>query len=135
MRGRSPRGMSRPVHDGKATVKAGAGAGDIDAVVTVDGNDLAGTVTVDVGGSIVTGGTVPLFTVRFSRPFARPPRVLVVEANHSALGLFESYGVNTWHFDQADVSADGFIVKWTSSSSIDGGNSPYKWNYIVSGGE
>ncbi len=69
-----------------ASAEAGAGSG---ATATVDGNDAAGTVTVNTTNtaSLVPGTGIQLVKVTFHTPYAKTPRVIITPVTVSAGGL------------------------------------------------
>ncbi len=82
-----------------ATVGPAAGGGN----VTVTGNDVTGTVTINIGGSPTSG---QLATVTFSRAYPKAPHVLLTPSNHDA-------GILQW-----------YVVRASSFFNIETGNAP-----------
>lgn len=89
-----------------AAVAAAAGAASGGGSVSVSGNDSAGTVTINTGGS---PGAGQLATVTFSKPFPAAPRVLLTPANKNA-GTLQWYNIRSASFfaiETASAAAAG----------------------------
>jgi hypothetical protein len=61
-----------------------AAAGDNAAPASIDGNDNAGQLTVNIGDNAASG---ELLTVNFAKPYAKAPRVLLTSSNGAAAQL------------------------------------------------
>lgn len=88
-----------------------------DAVVTVDGNDTTGTITIVPGSSSRTAGD--LVRVTFSKQFAKAPRVIVSAASRDTAAL-QMYTANQKN--------DGFVI---AAGTVPSGSEPYVINYFV----
>jgi hypothetical protein len=86
---------------GSTTVAVDTAAGT-GAAASIDGNDTAGTITIDTGTAATTGSLV---TITFAQSYANAPRVVVTAADSdgSLLGYFVT-GVTTTGFT-IDVSS------------------------------
>jgi hypothetical protein len=86
------------------------------ATASVDGNDISGKVTIDLGDSSATG---KLITLNFKHAYARAPKVVITPANAASAGL--QYYVQS--------TATGFTIVITSGQLTPA--SSLTFNYFI----
>ena len=82
---------------------------------SINGSDLAGTVTVNIGGSPSAG---TLATVSFVNSYGSEPHVVVTPVGSSAAGL-------NWYITR---SATGFVISTTNAPSA---STSFSFDYVV----
>lgn len=103
------------------TVTVGRAAGNT-AVISLDGSDAAGRLSIGTGNVSSTAGD-PIVTVTFSTTYETPPSVTLTPANQNAGSVQPP--------PHTVVSLDGFSVRLTSKVGTLIKNTLYKWSYVV----
>ena len=102
-------------------VAVGKAAGDT-AVVSLDGSDTAGRVSISTGNVSSVAGD-PIVDVTFSAAYSTPPSVILTPANQNAGSVQPP--------PHTVVSLSGFSVRITSKVGTLIKNTLYKWSYVV----
>lgn len=107
----------------RVELQAAAGVSDAnkqnpqDAVITIEGNDTAGTITITTGDTAVTAGDLARIT--FSKQYGKTPRVILSPYSATAAALRAYQGRTTTH---------EFL--W-SALDAPTPNTTYKYNYFI----
>jgi hypothetical protein len=103
----------------KPVVSAESGAGK-DAQVSVDGNDVSGTITVKAGKESAAGNLVK---VTFARPYGKAPHVVISPNGSKAAEL------------QAFLGAYSTTEFYVGANAVSAEGQEYKFEYFVTQGE
>ena len=110
-----------PIAGAAPLVLVGAGAGSGGATVTIDGTDMAGTVTVRTGSTLGNKEAgKPVFTLAFGRSYPHRPSFVMLQASSQSAQAIPVPVLQ-------DRDADGFTALGASLSR----NTVYSWIYLV----
>lgn len=110
-----------PIAGASPLVLVGVGAGSGGATVTIDGTDMAGTVTVRTGTSLgAKEAGKPVFTLAFGQSYPHRPSFVMLQASSQSAQAIPVPVLQ-------DRDADGFTALGASLSR----NTVYAWIYLV----
>jgi len=111
---------------GTPTVTSGTGAG-ANAIVGIQGNDAAGTITLTTSVLDTPTVNLPLVNVTFNTPYTSVPKVILMPANATSFGL----APNSWQLLQANVTVNGFTILGGTVALPALMAAEHIWNYVV----